>query len=121
MSFRFGPDVRLRASAEFGVVQKTGRRVPARFLTLLVKPNMRSSDRLGVIASRRLGPSVVRNRAKRRVRELFRQRQPDALPAGAVGFDVVVIPRRELASAPFALIADDFRRAFGRIRGGRDA
>ena len=66
MSQSFGPSVRLRASAEFAVVQKTGRRVPGRFVTVLVKANTLDCDRLGVIASRKLGNAVVRNAAKRR-------------------------------------------------------
>lgn len=47
------------------------------------------SPRLGVIASRRVGNAVCRNRAKRRLRELFRLNQ-DKLPAHA---DVLLIAR----------------------------
>ena len=118
MSFRFGPDVRLRSSAEFSVVQKTGRRVNARYLTLIGKPNMLTGDRLGIIASRRLGGSVVRSRAKRLVREVFRHQEPD-LSGARTGrpFDVVVIPRRELLDAPFAALEADFKIALQKMRG----
>jgi ribonuclease P protein component len=49
----------------------------------------RMPPRLGVVASRKVGPSVVRNRAKRLVREAFRL-HPEVFPAG---LDVVVIVR----------------------------
>jgi ribonuclease P protein component len=118
MSFRLGANVRLRSSAEFSVVQKTGRRVNARYLTLIGKPNLLSGDRLGIIASRRLGGSVVRNRAKRRVREVFRRQQPDcATERGDRPYDVVVIPRRELLDAPFAALEADFKTALKKMRG----
>ena len=45
--------------------------------------------RLGVVASRKVGPSVSRNRAKRLVREAFRL-HPDVFPRG---LDVVIIVR----------------------------
>ena len=120
MSFRLGPNVRLRSSAEFSVVQKTGRRVNGRFLTLIGKPNMLTGDRLGIIASRRLGNSVIRSRAKRLVREVFRQQEPDrAAELGYRPLDVVVIPRRELLDAPFAAVEADYRTSLTRMRGFR--
>lgn len=99
------------------MVQKTGRRVPGRYVTVLVKPNVLGHDRLGIIASRRLGNAVVRNRAKRRVREIFRREastSPNSAPRG--GVDFIVIPRREAASMPFAGLQSDLASA---LRKGR--
>lgn len=53
--------------------------------------------RLGVVASRRVGGAVQRNRAKRLMRELFRQHQAH-LPAEA---DVLLIARKQLLSGSF--------------------
>jgi ribonuclease P protein component len=118
MSQSFGPSVRLRASAEFAVVQKTGRRVPGRFVTVLVKANTLDCDRLGVIASRKLGNAVVRNAAKRRLREIFRGQGPDTARArGDRGIDVVVIPRRESIAAPFRAVEADLVAALRKARG----
>jgi ribonuclease P protein component len=116
MPLRFGPRVRLRARSEFTLVQKQGRRVATTYMTVLALPNSLDHDRLGIIASRRLGGAVVRNRAKRRVREMFRRQQPDTSAArGARPLDLVVIPRRELVDAPFATIESDFIGALGRL------
>ncbi len=116
MSLRLGPRVRLRARGEFTLVQKQGRRVATTYMTVLALPNSLDSDRLGIIASRRLGGAVTRNLAKRRLREIFRQHHPDtAVARGLRALDLVVIPRRELVTASFALVASDFFGALGRL------
>jgi ribonuclease P protein component len=116
MSLRFGSLVRLRSRAEFTRVQNQGRRVSTRYLTLLAMPNALDRDRLGIIASRRLGGAVERNRAKRRLRDVFRRQEPDtAVERRLTALDLVVIPRRELIDAPARVIEQDFRAALGRL------
>lgn len=86
------------------------------YMTVLALPNSLDRDRLGVIASRRFGGAVVRNRARRRIREMFRRQEPER--SGARGFrplDLVVIPRREHAAASFAILESDFQQALGRL------
>src|SRR6187401_2211274 len=103
MPLTHGPDARLRSRGEFTAVQQHGRRVAARTLTLLALPNALGHDRLGIVASRRMGGAVARNRAKRRIREVFRQRDQRASATdGRQALDLVVIARRESATAPFA-------------------
>ena len=120
MSTRLGSGVRLRSRGEFQAVQQRGRRVSARYVTLIGRPNDRGADRLGIIASRKVGSAVVRNRAKRRVREIFRHTEPDgAMTAGRQPFDVVVIVRRELVDAPFAALSADVHGALRKLRGDK--
>jgi ribonuclease P protein component len=107
-SHRFGSDKRLRRRAEFQRVFETGFRVHGRLLTLVAAPNDSGAARLGIVASRKLGNAVQRNRAKRLIREIFRQVN-QARP-----LDVVVIPRRELFDAAYASLETDFRNAFTR-------
>jgi ribonuclease P protein component len=94
--FGFGADRRLRRHVEFVRAQRTGRRVGTAHFTLLVAPQPRGSDgdapaspRLGIVAARKIGGAVVRNRVKRLCRECFRL-WPDLLP---LGVDLVVIAR----------------------------
>lgn len=101
-------------------MQEGGRRVAARYMTLLGRPNDLDRDRLGVVASRRVGGAVVRNRAKRRLRELFRRElSTDGRAPGERALDVVAIARRELADAPFAALEADFQRALRTLRRAR--
>ena len=89
-----------------------------RLLTLVARPSATGSDRLGIIASRKLGGAVVRNRAKRRIREVFRRRAIDEAASGRP-LDIVAIARRELVAVPLAALAADFHAALQRLRGVR--
>ena len=121
MTERFSPNARLRNRGEFKAVDAGGRRVSGRFLVLVARPNGRSTDRLGIVASRRVGGAIVRNRAKRRLREVFRRRvlAPRAPGDDARGLDVVAIAKSGIASAPFDAVTADFLAALMKLRGAR--
>jgi ribonuclease P protein component len=109
-SRHFNKSRRLRRRAEFQKVFDGGQRIRGRFLTLLVATNQASTTRLGIVASRKLGDAVRRNRAKRLIREIFRQTpQPDGS-----GLDVVVIPRAELFDAVYENLEEDYRTLLAR-------
>lgn len=110
-SERFTKARRVRRRGEFKRVFNFALRTKGRYLTVLIAPNTEGTDRLGIVASRKLGDAVRRNRAKRLIREVFRQSPP--LPFRQ-GFDVVVIPRRELFDAPYHSLESDLRGALGR-------
>jgi ribonuclease P protein component len=110
MPFSFSADRRLRRRSEFQRVFEAGTRAQGRFLTLLTAPNGTSRTRLGIVASRKLGNAVHRNRAKRLIREIFRQ---TPLPSEQ-GVDIVVIPRRELFDAAYSSLESDFRTTLRR-------
>lgn len=117
MSYRFRSAVRLRSRADFTVVQQRGRRLATRYVTLLALPNTRAVDRLGVVASRKIGGAVVRNAAKRRLRDIFRRQEPDLASTRRLRcLDIVAIARRELTEAPFQVIEADFVAALDRLR-----
>ena len=65
--------------------------------------NKSAVGRLGIAATKKLGGSVERNRAKRLIREVFRRNKI------AAGFDVVVIPKRELLDASLNVLEADYR------------
>jgi ribonuclease P protein component len=83
---------RIRKRAEFVRIQSGGVRVATRhFLVLLAAQTAAQAGppRLGIVASRKVGGAVARNRSKRLVREVFRGSR-DLFPPG---IDVVVIVR----------------------------
>lgn len=108
-SHAFGKARRVRRRGEFQRVFDSGYRVATRYFTLLFSPRDSPPTRLGIVASRKLGDSVRRNRAKRLIREVFRH-----LDAPSAALDLVVIPRRELFDAPFTDLERDFRAAWRR-------
>ena len=106
MTFR--PEQRIRRHADFQDVYEHGIRIPGRYYTLFSKPNGLTVGRLGIAATKRLGGAVIRNRAKRLIREVFRRN--DIAP----GFDLVVVPRRELLAASLTTLEADFRASVSR-------
>jgi ribonuclease P protein component len=99
---RFRPSQRIRRHTDFQEVYAEGSRIPGRYYTLFSKPNGLPVGRLGIAATKRLGGAVTRNRAKRLIREVFRRN--DIAP----GFDIVVVPRRELLSASLSTLEAEY-------------
>lgn len=108
MSERLTRHERVRRRPEFEQAYEHGLRLRGRFMTLFVASNESARCRLGVAATRKLGSAVVRNRAKRLARELFRRLKPPA------GLDVIVVPRREMLDAPFASLEADYTSTLAR-------
>ena len=90
----------LKKSGDIERVKKTGRRLPTPLFNLVSCRSDQPHARVGVIVGKRLGGAVVRNRAKRRFRELARQVRRQLTP----GRDLLVFPRHAaLEAAPIAL------------------
>lgn len=87
---RFPRTQRLQHNLQFRAVFDAKCAKPAHPLIVHGRPNDRNFNRLGLSVNRRVGSAVVRNRAKRVVREAFRLTQHE-LPQG---YDLVVVVRR---------------------------
>lgn len=88
----FGAADRLHRRSEFIRLQRVGLRFKSSHFVCYAGnlDDHPGRSRLGVTVSRRIGIAVVRNRVKRRVREIFRRAIRDKLPAGT---SIVVIAR----------------------------
>ena len=101
---RFRPSERIRRRAEFQKIYEQGAKVHGRYGTLFILANQRSEGRLGIAATKKLGGSVQRNRAKRLIREVFRHNKL------APGFDLVVVPKRDAIDAGLTALETDYRQ-----------
>jgi ribonuclease P protein component len=106
----FGAGEHIRKRSDFEHAYERGTRLTSRFMTVFVVATELDGPRLGIAATRKLGSAVVRNRARRLVRELFRHHKP----TGAL--DVVVVPRREMLDAPYRTLEAEFLSLLDRQR-----
>ena len=94
---------RLLKTADFDRALRSGRRAGSSYLALFVSDNELGRPRVGFAVSRKLGNAVVRNRIKRRLRELVR---PLAQGTQA-GRDVVIVARPSAIDAEYARLRQD--------------
>ena len=66
-------------------------------LVLYARPNRLEVNRVGITTGKKLGHAVVRNRARRRLREVYRLNEEKFLP----GWDIVVVARSRAVEASF--------------------
>lgn len=68
------------------------------FLVLYARRNRTGTNRVGITVSKKLGGAVVRNRVRRRLREVYRLNEGRFLP----GWDIVVVARSRAVHADFS-------------------
>jgi ribonuclease P protein component len=104
MNERLTPLERIRKKSDFARLYREGGRFRGRLFTLVFLGSGPGPSRLAVVASRKVGPAVVRNRVKRRFRELFRRnkkllREP---------LDLIVIARPESGEVAWTELRDAY-------------
>ena len=109
---RLPPEERLRRRADYLRCYRTGRRRHGALAILYFVPNQVGHPRLGITASRKVGGAVVRQRLKRRIREIYRRWKDRAhLPA----LDLVVHLKPEAGGSDFPAMRDDLLRLLGSV------
>ncbi len=106
--------VRLRSGDDYRRVRRDGRSRANDWFVVLAAPRPPGPDnatRIGIVAGKRVGRAVVRNRAKRRVRERLRLRYGQLRP----GFDIVVIVRGPVEVLDTAALDDALGSLLGRL------
>ena len=94
---------RLKKAREFQRVRQQGRSIGAALLTLGWAPNALAVSRCGYTVGKRVGGAVMRNRVKRRLREIIRlQARAGQL---APSYDLVLIARTGAAQASYQQLA----------------
>jgi ribonuclease P protein component len=92
---------------EYESVKRNGVTQRGKLLILSLMPaNDSASWRAGFITSGRLGGAVVRNRVRRRLREIVRRHQHELRK----GFWFVIIARDGAATATYAALEDEWLR-----------
>ncbi len=74
------------------------------FLVLYARKNRTDTNRVGITVSKKLGHAVVRNRVRRRIREVYRLSEEQLAP----GWDIVIVARSRAIEAPFDQLSNAF-------------
>ncbi len=104
----------LRASQQFRRVYSQGRKISTPFFSAFFQKNDGPEQRLGITVTRKIGSAVVRNRCKRRLREIFRLR--DRMAMSSIGFDLVINVRSEMLVADYKQLESAFVSALLRFQ-----
>jgi ribonuclease P protein component len=96
----FPREVRLVSRGEFDAVYRAGKRRSSSHFTVFFRANALPQSRFGFSIKKALGGAVVRNRIRRRVREIVRCHRLE-IPAGT---DIVIHPKSAVSQAPFAAL-----------------
>jgi ribonuclease P protein component len=97
--------------AEFEAVYRSGRRCASKQFVIFFLPQAESPatlsaprpSRFGASVKRALGSAVMRNRIRRRIREILRLHRQEI----SAGWDIVIHPRSSVATAPFAPLEEE--------------
>ena len=74
------------------------------FLVLYARRNRSCTNRVGITVSKKLGHAVVRNRVRRRLREIYRLNEAQFQP----GWDIVVVARTKAVHAGFGELTESY-------------
>lgn len=106
---------RLRLNADFQRVRHEGKTWTHRLIVMSAAPNRRDYSRFGFAASKRVGKAVIRNKVRRRMREVVRLKRQTI----RAGWDLIFVARFSAAQATYAQIeraVDDLIKRAGLYR-----
>lgn len=98
--------VALKQNHEFRRLYRKGKSAVSPYFVIYCRKTGRPVSRLGITTGVKLGNAVKRNRARRRIRELYRTHEAGLLP----GYDVVVVARTRAIYGRYAELERSFRQ-----------
>ena len=104
----------LRNSQQFRRVYEQGHKIHTPFFSAFFLRNEAGERRYGITVTRKIGGAVIRNRCKRRLREVIRKYEfPDSHMGG---FDLVINVKAGLAETNFRQLEQAFSQVMDRFR-----
>ena len=87
----------LKKNSDFRRLYSKGKSAVTPFMVVYCRRNGLDHNRVGYTVSTKLGHAVVRNRVRRRIREIYRLNREKMLP----GWDIIVVGRGRSVKGPY--------------------
>ena len=97
----------LKKNSDFRRLYAKGKSAVTPYMVVYTRPNRLGENRLGYTVSVKLGHAVVRNRVRRRLREIYRLNAPQLKQ----GHDIVVVARSRAVGSEYRKLNAAFLRA----------
>ncbi|MCD6516611.1 MAG: ribonuclease P protein component [Candidatus Aminicenantes bacterium] len=111
MKESISPKERIRKKREFSLIYKKGNRYRGKYFIIIYLPNGGSQSRLAVVAGKKIGNAVKRNKAKRWIKALYR-RNKNLLEDST---DLIFIAKENIFKAPWKNLQKDYAKAIEHI------
>ena len=103
--------VTVKENGDFRRIYRKGRSAVSGGVVVYCLKNRKGMSRLGVTVSTKLGHAVVRNRVRRRLREIFRLNQGGL----AQGYDMILVARTRAVGAEYRELERAFLSVCGKL------
>ncbi len=96
--------VTVKTNGDFRRIYRKGRSAVCGGVVVYCLPNRQGKSRLGLTVSTKVGKAVVRNRVRRRFREIYRYHLAELKP----GMDILMVARVRAAELPYAKLEGQY-------------
>ena len=104
-------EVTVKENYEFRRIYRKGRSAVFPCMVVYCQRNRAGRSRLGITVSTKLGKAVVRNKVRRRLREIYRLNKDRMIP----GYDVIIVARVRAAHTTYQKLEASYRRALDQL------
>jgi len=111
MKETFRPHERIKKKNDFLFIYKQGKRYRGKYFILIYIFSDLSFSRMAVVAGKKMGNAVKRNKIKRRMRELFRQHKSLLVTP----LDMIFLPQKEIHEASWQELQKDYAEALNSV------
>ena len=96
----------IKHNHEFRRIYASGKSAATGLIVVYYRRNRRGRSQIGITVSTKVGKAVIRNRVRRRLREIYRLHEREI----KAGFDVVIVARAKSPYATYQQLERDFLR-----------
>ena len=97
-------ELRIKKTQQYNNVYQKGKKISSKCLIIFVLKNSLTVNRYGIVASKKVGNAVVRNKVKRRLKAIIREVNPKI----GQGYDIVLVCRPLISRVTYRQLQNDF-------------